>query len=216
MSRAPKKYLDADRTRVSDEWREWHRKREADMEHAQAYALGPGGIDVYFPEEIGKDIPDEGRWIRILEEPSTVLRLRFRLPIMSIWYARPYTMNAGRVRGRAPQLAQITTPGGDLCLYPHEYEVWDDPSVLLGMEPDVVIHKMDGDLALDTDDEDRLFYLMKAGITRHDALMLMLTQGVDPRWWFEFTPEIVEEYGGVGRPLWRHIQMNPRKKAVTA
>lgn len=207
--RAPKKYLDKDRTEVNPKWLEWREEQAQDRRKTIPILYGNGYDECLFPEDYGKQIPEEGCWIRVLEEPSTVMRDRFRLPIMSIWRARRYVMNVGGHEGRRPQLAQITTPGGDLCLYPHEYAMWDDVTWLIGQEPDVKMHVLGGQPLID---EEQLFYLMKTGIPRHEAALLMLnTLDQQDLVWFEFDPGYAEMFGSIGRPIWRHQQLNPRE-----
>lgn len=211
--RAPRKYKDSSRAQITDAWTAWHEKKvEWDEEqlHLNIMAFGPGHHERYFPEEYDKAVPDEGCWIRILEEPHTEMKQRFRLPVMSMWRARPHTLNCSRYGNYSPKQAVIATPGGDLHLWPHEYVVVPDITPYIG-EDGVTMHELGGSPIFDAHGEDQLFYLQSRGITRHDAALLLLNDLPDQNFvYFTFDPEIVDAFGEVGMPLWRHVQLHPR------
>lgn len=212
---APRKYLDKKRTKVSPEWMKW-----AEEQHEQASDFAWRHIaslgydpDMYFPELVEKDIPEEGAWILVIEEPFTELRSRFRVPLLSMWRARPHELDSGGVqiaKGLSiyPQQAVITTPGGDLHLWPHEYIVPKDP-MSLAADADATLNSLGGDPVLN---EDALFYLQSRGIPYQDAaLMLFDTIKGTNFMYVTFPEEVTEQLEGVGRPLRRHMALNPRK-----
>lgn len=154
------------------------------------------------PERAGCEIPDEGAWILISRIPITEMDQRFEVPVLSIWRARPEYRNREFTLGKAQGLSRktkinwpmllavISTPGGDLWLYPGEYftipteklEVYLDR---IGNE--VEVHFMGagepGDLA------DQLFYLMCHGIPRAEAMLLLLPNLTDSNFVY-FTIEL--------------------------
>lgn len=214
---APKKYLDAKRTQVNPEWLAWDEERErvaADDGWQIAAAIG-SEPSMYFPEQDGKAIPEEGAWIIVVEEPHTVLRDRFRVPELSMWRARAHELNDGAITvgyGKSktkvfPKQAVIATPAGDLHLWPHEYIVAERP-MLLATDPDATLHTLGGEPVVD---EDELFYLMSRGISRHDAMMLLFEriQSLDFVY-VTFPEEITSALRGMGQSLSRHIALNPR------
>lgn len=129
-------------------------------------------------------IPRGGRWIIVKDVPHTALP--WDVPLYSIWRARPVVRKrAFKVYHDRPAvqwpmtLAEITTPGGDLTLYPTEYvgttiEKWID---LLG--EGVTMHFIgEGKVgAL----EDAVFYMRAHGVRRRAALVALLPQVVDSR-----------------------------------
>lgn len=210
----PKKYVDARRTRATDEWIAWDEERRAEVaeegwEHLASMGYEPG---TYYPEQIGKAIPEEGAWILVLEEPHTPIRDHFRLPLLSMWRARPHEMNAGRVelaRGVhvSPKQAVITTPAGDLHLWPHEYLVATNP-MGLASDPDAELHPLGGQPLIN---EEELFYLQSRGISRQDATLMLFDRIESFDFVYVTFPEwVTTALAGVGRPLHRHIALNPR------
>lgn len=220
IDRAPRKYLDVDKVEVNPEWLTW---RQAELDYAREIApkvLAGTGYDpaMYFPELYDKDVPEDGAWILVLEEPFTELRSRFRVPLLSLWRCRPHTLNSGGVRigtGRnqlvvRPKQAVITTPGGDLHLWPHEYSIVTDPYALMSCEG-TEIHSLGGQSVLD---EEKLFYLQSRGIPHSEAVLLLIEQVAATDFIYAtFPEEITAQLEGVGQPLWRHIQRHPRISA---
>lgn len=211
--RAPRKYDDAERTRVTPEWLDWYAQQQelASTEGWEDLAAAGYEPSMYFPDMDGKAIPEEGAWILVVEEPYTELRARFRVPLLSMWRARPHTLNSGGVSTHGitvhPKQAVIATPAGDLHLWAHEYVVATSP-MQLASDPDATLHSLGGQPVLD---EDELFYLMSRGISRHDAVMLLFdrVQSLDFVY-VTFPDEVTEALAGAGRSLSRHIALNPR------
>lgn len=214
---APKKYLDRDRVVVNPEWLEW---RKAEYEETIDYgmrAIASAGFDPesYYPEEFDKKIPDEGAWILILEEPFTELRSRFEVPLLSMWRARRHELDSGAVHVSKnltlrPQQAVISTPGGDLHLWPHEYVIASNPMGLLSCEG-AEIHQLGGKPVLD---EEYMFYLQSRGIPYDEAVLMLFDTIEDTDFiYVTFPEEITALLEGVGRSLRRHVALNPRRSA---
>ena len=177
MPTAPTKYVDRDRTIVTPEWLAWRKEALALAAEDAPYILMQGGNrpDTYLPEGDGKAIPEDGAWIIVLEEPMTELRDRFRVPFMSMWRARPHTLDSGGVQVSKdvtlyPKQAVITTPGGDLHLWAHEYVMATDPFRLIS-DPDATINSLGGEPVLD---EEAMFYLRSRGIPHSEAVLLLI------------------------------------------
>jgi hypothetical protein len=209
--RAPKKFTDATQSEITQEWREWYDQMILEsQDEMEAIVMGLGEHpENRWPEQYDKDLGD-GRWIFVVEEPSTELRSRFRIPTPSLWWARPEGsrpggMNFGtRQRPLAipgPYRAVIETPGGSLWLFPQEYVVCDNPLPLI-TDPECTIHSLGGRPALDEEKLEQMFYLQSRGWSYQDAL-LALMDGVDMRdWgWVEFPEYAREMFEGVGRRL---------------
>lgn len=215
MSRAPKKYADAKRTKVTPEWLAWDKERRDAVAEDAPYAAMSLGFEpsVYFPEEEGKLIPEEGAWIIVVEEPFTELRSRFRIPPLSMWRARHHELNDGAFKYGSlsfwPQQAVIATPGGDLHLWAHEYIVVND-AMKLATDPDSTIHSLGGQPVID---EQQLFYLMSRGIPRHEAVMLLFNTIESLDFVYVTFPEwITDALAGMGQSLRRHMALNPRER----
>jgi hypothetical protein len=173
---APKKYADARRTVITDEWHEWEADRHAEaIDDGWEEAMDAGlEAEKYFPERDGKAIPEDGAWILVLEEPHTEMKDRFTVPPISMWRARKHEVNAAAFTTRSgvkfwPQQAVITTPGGDLHLWPHEYAMATRP-MELASDPDAELHSLGGEVVLD---EEKMFYLQSRGIPRSDATLML-------------------------------------------
>ncbi|MFG3403735.1 hypothetical protein [Streptomyces sp. NPDC048142] len=209
----PKKYADVRRTKFTSEGLAWDAERQrAAVDDGWEIAASMGSEpSMYYPEHDGKQIPDEGAWIIVVEEPCTELMSRFRIPPLSMWRARPHELNSGAIRidgaSIAPKQAVIATPGGDLHLWPHEYVVAERP-MELASDPDATLNSLGGQPALD---EEELFYLMSRGIQRHEALMLLLDKVTSLNFvYVTFPKEVTDVLAGAGQSLRRHMALNPR------
>ncbi|MCX5103495.1 hypothetical protein [Streptomyces sp. NBC_00439] len=216
-ARAPKKYAGSSRTQVSPEWQTWDAERRdeaADEGYFLAASIG-AEPSMYFPEQDGKAVPEDGAWIIVVEEPFTELRSRFRVPPLSMWRARPHELNTDAIVLKDveihPQQAIIATPGGDLHLWPHEYVVVDHPMMLVS-DPDATLHSLGGQPVLD---EDAVFYLMSRGIPRHEAVMVLFDTVTSLDSVYVTFPEwITDALAGAGQSLRRHMALNPRKSTA--
>lgn len=210
----PKKYLDARRTVVSDEWLAWDAERRAEAEEDGWEEAAYAGLDpvVYFPEKDGKAIPEGGAWILILEEPHTEMKSRFSTPPLSMWRARKHELNDGGFTTSQgvkfyPQQAVIATPAGDLHLWPHEYMIATNP-MALASDPDAELHALGGQPVVD---EEEVFYLQRVGIPRQQAMLMLFDRIESLDFVYVTFPEwVTTMLAGVGRPLHRHIALNPR------
>lgn len=213
MTRAPRKYSDRQRTQVTTEWLDWYEQQRAAAESDGWLELVSAGIDpsTYMPATEGKEIPADGAWILVVEEPFTELRARFRVPLLSMWRARPHELNSGAItRGgitMRPQQAVIATPAGDLHLWAHEYVIADHP-MQLAADPDATLHTLGGEPVLD---EDELFYLMSRGIPHRDAVMLLFDKVTSLDFvYVTFPEEITDLLAGAGQSFRRHVALNRR------
>lgn len=204
----PRKYLDVERTVVNPQWL-------ADQAALRAAAaLNEDGqtvyeplhsfqeLERYLPETVGKRVAEDGSWVIVTREPHTELKDRFRVPPLSMWRARRQAGSRsitarleldGRrrsVRLRAEQ-AVISTPGGNLGLWPHEYVMASDP-VSLACDPDSTINSLSGEPPVDPE---RLWYLMSRGIPYDQALRLLFDQitGFD-RCYVTFPEDVVTAF----------------------
>lgn len=203
LARAPKKWADREQSQITAEWLVWHnaQTRRRDEEKRRFLRHGPfneqsdwANEAIYFPEEYDKVLPEGGGWILVID-PPTAVALDFKVPLLSMWFARPHALNAGRFAGRAPYQAIIQTPAGDLHLWPHEFSVVSDPSALIG-EDGAHLHRLGGEPVLD---EDKMFYLRSRGISRHEATLLLFAEINQPNYCYvTFPDEIVEVFAGVG------------------
>lgn len=214
---APKKYADARRTQVTPEWLAWDENRRANASDDGWFAAASIGFDpsMYFPEQDGKSIPEDGAWILVIEEPVTELRSRFRVPHLSMWRARPHELNSGALTSNGvriyPKQAIIATPAGDLHLWPHEYIVAERP-MELASDPDACLNALGGQPVLD---QDELFYLMSRGIPHRDAVMLLFDKVTSIDYvYVTFPEEITDALAGAGQSLRRHKALNPRRTGL--
>lgn len=189
-------------------------EQEQHEEYAYRHAASLGfDPSMYFPEKDGKKIPEEGAWILILEEPYTELKSRFTVPLLSMWRARPHELDSGGLqvakdRTMYPQQAIISTPGGDLHLWPHEYVIATNPLGLVG-DPDSELHQLGGQPVLD---EDMMFYLQSRGIPHREAVMMLFDLITETDFiYVTFPEEITAALEGMGRSLRRHVALNPRE-----
>ena len=205
---APRKYLDLDRTRVSDEWVTWNNERRFD-ENVRIRGALLRGVDAdstYYPEDHDKELGD-GAWVFVIDPPNSSVALDYDVPLLSLWFARPHHLHSGRLGSRYPYQGIIQTPAGDLHLWPHEYRICSQPESLLGMEG-VEIHSLGGDPVLD---EEQLFYLTSRGIPRETATQLLFSQIKSQNYCYITLPNYaVEMFAGVGTSLRSHIARNPR------
>lgn len=192
---------------------QWEHDAEPSADDLDRLFAESGGTEpaTYFPEQDGKTVPEDGAWIIVVEEPLTELRSRFRVPLLSMWRARPYVLNSGAIVSKGvkvhPKQAVITTPGGDLHLWPHEYVVVGRPMMLV-CDPDAMLHSLDGQPVLD---EEALFYLMSRAIPRHQAVMVLFDTVTSLDHVYVTFPEwITDALAGAGQNLRRHMALNPR------
>jgi hypothetical protein len=205
----PKKYADPSRTVLTAEYKVWYQANRrtrfpTEEEAGHDFLLNEPGFpgvrvdvlanhSVYFPEQHDKDLGD-GAWVLVVDPPVTVQWSEFKVPILSMWWARPHVLNTGPVGGRLPYQGIIQTPAGDLHLWPHEYVVVNDPAGLVGCEG-VEIHTLGGEPLLDPD---QVFYLQQRGIPMHDVVAMLWSQMETGDYGYvTFPPDAVDVYAGV-------------------
>lgn len=195
MRRAPKKYTDSTRSEITPEWKAWFAEKREDAKERDLDFLRGIGQDpaVYYPEDYDKDLGD-GSWIFVIDPPQAVSH-DFDVPLLSLWWARPHRLNAGHFAGAAPYQAVITTPAGDLHLWPHEYRLCAHPEEFVG-EEGTEIHSLGGEPVLD---QEQMFYLQSRGISRHDATMMLFREIRQQNFvYVTFAAEVVDFFAGVG------------------
>ena len=195
MRRAPKKYTDATRSQITPAWSQWYAEKKAARREDDIDLMVSLGQDpaMYYPEDYGKDL-GEGSWIFVIDPPQAVA-LDFDVPLLSLWWARPHRLNAGSLGGQMAYQGVITTPAGDLHLWPHEYTICSHPEEFIGAEGNE-IHSLGGQPVLDAE---QLFYLQSRGISRHDATMLLFTEIRQQNFiYVTLAPEYVDYFAGVG------------------
>lgn len=211
-TRAPKKFTDASQTEIRQEWLDWYAAAQEDaieeMQDHVAYTLREPP-ERRWPELYDKHVGD-GAWVLVVSEPATELRDRFRIPTPSLWWARPEVSRPGSINMGSAAYPKtipgyyrsiITTPAGDLWLWPEEYVVCSDPVPLI-TDPDCTIHPLGGRPTLDEELAEQLFYLQSRGWSYTDALLQLA--GVDfSTWgWIEFPEYARAAFEGVGaRPV---------------
>jgi hypothetical protein len=119
----------------------------------------------YFPGD--NKVPDGGGWILVKTPPPT----EYTVPPLSIWFAEPWPMDCER---HSSHRVKIITPKGELGLFPREYSLIRDPSkyyefVGQGME----IRFFGNEEGVP---KDALFYLRSRGISKRDALCMLIAE----------------------------------------
>lgn len=147
----------------------------------------------YFPE--GNKVADGGEWILVKHPPHT----EYTVPPLSLWFAEPWPMEPATTRKARrtmpmPHRVKIVTPKGTLGLFPREYSVVKNPEKYYefigeGME----IKFFGGDLS--GVPEPKLFYLQSRGVSKRDALAMLIghikAHGIC---WIETKRKIAEEF----------------------
>lgn len=145
---------------------EWQGSEEQ-QDEAMRMSLSPEDYYTLCPEAIHSRVPPEGAWIMIKDPPTT----EFTVPCLSMWYALPddkQTHVPGQIRHRV----KILTPLGTLWLWPYEYVVVRDLQPYLDMPGDHIhIHYLGGDGGVNAD---RLFYLRSRGISKAEAVKMLV------------------------------------------
>lgn len=190
-------------------------------EYGHPLIRGDHGTATYFPESVGKALPKEGAWVIVTQEPNTVLRNDFRLPVPSMWRAKPRHLDVGAITVHLdmgtqtytahPVIAVITTPAGELGLWPHEYVIASKPTEIAS-DPDSTLNSLGGQPLID---EDQLFYLRSRGIPRHQAVMMLLDTIENTDYaYVTFSHEVTESLASladrVSTSLDQHTIQNPR------
>lgn len=119
----------------------------------------------YFPGS--NKVPDGGAWILVKTSPPT----QFTVPPLSIWFAEPWPRERERYNSHR---VRIITPKGELGLFPREYSLINDPSKyyeFVGNGMEIKFFGNEGGVP-----KDALFYLRSRGISKRDALCLLIAE----------------------------------------
>ena len=135
-------------------------KELMDMKHDFAFTYYEA--QDYKPELYGKRLPEEGGWICIKIPPPTEIKV----PKWSFWFAKQNT----NIRCRYQ--ITILTPKGELGVVPGEYfQLSDITSLMKLVDGEIEIHFIDENVGLNVN---KLFYLMSRGLSKRDAILLLL------------------------------------------
>lgn len=143
-------------------------------------------MEDYFP---GDNIVDEhGSWIMVKQPPHT----EYTVPPLSMWFATPWPSRHQSVTDA--HRVKIVTPRGDLGLFPHEYSKIKDVSKYFEfIGKDMEIHFFG---STDGVPVEKLHYIMSRGISRTDAITMLIGEiKHDGVCWLETKPEISEYFG---------------------
>jgi hypothetical protein len=182
-------------------------------------------VEDYFPAEYGKDLPVEGAWIMLLMsvhvgkanvDGSTT---HITVPHLSMWYALPtLTRHTREFDGVKMPMTQaiIHTLGGDVHVWPHEYQRVEDLTKYLEFTEEEGFHIRF--LHPETAEFDRvkLFYLRSRGISEAQAKRMLLPELNNPNFcYFQFDEAYSDIFGeGCGTPYLH--SGNHRRRVVSA
>lgn len=135
----------------------------------------------YFPDEYSKQLPKNGGWIMIKRDVP--VPGEFRPVVYSVYFAKPAAIykdieisSTARRKQRKKRIpyyrVRITTPAGDVWVWPHEYMIIPDASMLLeeiGNSFD--LERMGGDANYDIA---KVHYLSTRGLSQTDTYSLLL------------------------------------------
>lgn len=139
----------------------------------------------YFPGT--NKVPEGGAWVLVKHPPQC----EYTVPPLSIWFAEPWPIDNER---HCSHRVQIVTPRGSLGLFPREYSLIENPEKYYEFIGDGMEMKFFGN------DEGvpelPLFYLRSRGISKKDAIAMLIGQikahGVC---WIETNPETCAVFG---------------------
>jgi hypothetical protein len=146
-------------------------------------------VEDSFPEDYGKELPEEGAWIRVNSSPNC----EYTVPPFSMWRASRWYLYLDA--SLAPiKRVKIITPKGDLGIFPHEYCIVKDITEWLGHEH--VYMRMLGEGAESGINPDQLFYIRSRGVPRREAERMLFTQVSSQSYcWFETHPAYAKLFG---------------------
>lgn len=172
---------------------ERHKQLEDDVDEMLNVAPNDFGVrcslvrerENYLP---GKNkVPDDGAWILVKDSPP----MQYTVPPMSIWFATPWPMTNDRLDTHR---VKIITPQGELGVFPREYSLLEHPEKYYEFVGDGMEVKFFGNE--EGVPRDKLFYLRSRGISKKDALVMLVgnikAHGV---LWIETTREVVACFG---------------------
>lgn len=170
---------------------------------AENFAFGQAGIQSLFSKSFAdrckvveqvqdylpgnNKVPEGGAWILIKNSPPT----EYTVPPLSIWYAEPWPMGDGN---RITYRVKVVTPKGELGVFPREYSLIGDPGKYFQFIGEGMEAKFFG--SEEGIPRDKLFYLRSRGISKTDAIIMLIgsikAHGV---MWLESSPEVAEHFG---------------------
>lgn len=173
----------------------WTEERQRQTIEASGYE-----VEDFFPEDYGKKLPDDGGWIiltvsvhcgRLMPDETTK---HIDVPHLSVWFAVPQVAGNGAIK------VAIQTPDGEVCVWPHEYNLFDIGKFLEFSDEDGFnIHFLSENGAFD---EQALFYLRSRGISKGEAQRMLLVNLKDPHYcYFTFADELRECFGEMTKRL---------------
>jgi hypothetical protein len=119
----------------------------------------------YFPGE--NALQEEGDWVMVKTPPST----EYTVTPFSFWFAVPWPMKG--IAGHTLHRVKIKTPRGDLGLFSHEYSKIQDIGKYFEFIGDGIDMRFFG--GVEGVPRDALFYLRSRGISKSDAIKMLLS-----------------------------------------
>jgi hypothetical protein len=183
---------------------EWEEEKEA----AKDWLSNAGEpAEDYFPEDFGKQLPEEGAWIMLLMSvhvgklTTTGKTESITVPHLSIWFALP-TISPNGYGGHKRRKAIIQHPKGEVHVWPHEYTIVKDLTKYLEMSEEEGFYINFMSEASGGFDVDKLLYIQSRGIPKAVAQRLLLPELKDPHFcYFTFHQAYSDMFGeGFGTP----------------
>jgi hypothetical protein len=142
----------------------------------------------YFPDE--NEVPEQGAWVLVKTSPNTP----YTVTPLSIWFAQPWPMESPSGRP-VPKRVKILTPRGELGLFPREYSIVHNPAKYFEFVGNgMSIHFFSGDSTGGVP-ELPLFYLRSRGISKADAIALLIGQIKTPGvCWMETDKNVAQTF----------------------
>lgn len=168
-------------------WESPHSQRsEFDKTPFDAWERYKNEVASYLPG-VNK-LDEDGNWILVTKPPHA----EYTVPPLSIWFAVPWPMEG--TAGRRVHRVRITTPRGTLGLFPHEYSRINDMSKYTECLGDGIEIKFFG--GVEGINPDALFYIRSRGISKRDAIIMLLGQiKAEAVCWLETDPGVYEYFG---------------------
>lgn len=190
------------------------RPHEVSPEVIVAGSFGsPLNLDVYQPP-VSSLVSPEGSWVMVKRPlPPMENDLHEHVTIGRVfWATHPENADEEGFSPDGKYLMNVTTPFGDLKLWPYEYTVFEPLRLLeLWQAKELVFHAV-GDQSMNLDDV--LFYARSRGIALADALVMALGSIKGPIGWFEPAPELQEAVAALGRIGGPLTEVNHQRRAA--
>ena len=153
------------------------------------FQYGLGAVDEYTDHFPGTNlVEDPGSWVMIIRKLPTP----YIPPPLSIWFATPWPTK-GR-RGHTMHRVKIITPCGEIGVWPHEYSKVRDISKYYEFIGKGMEIKFFG--GVEGIPADALFYIRSRGISKSDAITLLMGLIKSPEvCWVETTKETATDLG---------------------